>query len=1145
MKSSILGAVFFAVFLLQTVLSENRTNIDVKGYYMLNITSMGANYDCDFYANMTVHEHSTFIFNSYNFHSYGGSTFINKGIFYSQNLGAYPWYDPTHNSGSSFKLNEGQTTGGIHNTGFFMYNDNTTNCGPPTYTIHGNFFINEGTFILAGCQACDGSTNIIKPYGTNAIFHNTGVLAYMQYFMTVGDAPSTYWGSDSACTTSGVATVINNGSLCLFNNNPVYQGSQYAGNGCIDIGNQSTFFLRCAQLFGLDGNLQTFYLSTNTSVLYFDNIGVSNAPATPYLVSGWGNNNQITIHISDPVWNYDGKTLSITAASVTYQFIIGPGYDPSLISWSQGPSGNNLRVGGARFVYNAPPPDSSRPSVCLPCPTVIPKLYDILQDQPDYTTTFTTTKSDGSVETDSGVIHVTNTDGTITTTTSLFPNEYTTTFTTTESDGFVATDSGIVFTTTDKDGNHITTTSLFPTSSDPFTRYTTTFITTATDGFVATDSGIVIVTYNTDGFVATDSGIVVVTYNTNGEVTTKTSLFPTASNPFTSYTTTFTTTETDGFVATDSGVVVVTYNTDVIVTYNSDEEVTTRTSLFPTQSDVFTSFTTTFTTTASDGFVATDSGIVIVTSASDGSWTTETSLFPTPSDPFTSYTTTFTTTASDGFVATDSGIVIVTYNSDEEVTTRTSLFPTQSDVFTSFTTTFTTTASDGFVATDSGIVIVTSASDGSWTTETSLFPTPSDPFTSYTTTFTTTASDGFVATDSEYVALDEDVVSLQELDGPTFEMTGGYITINGLYLEADETNGVYLGDTSFDGWSIVGDPILSLEGFGTEFYICPEEEVPLQLSSIDCNCFVGELHVLEDKPTTITDGATIAYVASVCNSEASSSSVATEFTSEIAPTATGSTITTTYTSNEVITITDCPETVTDCPLNSIKTTTIIHTITTTYCPESGDTTAEFTSEIAPTATGSTITTTYTSNEVITITDCPETVTDCPLNSIKTTTIIHTITTTYCPESGAPSREHTSSTTPTVNTNSVGEVSTISGYNLSGEFTSTVAAGNVESNIASNAQASIYSIIVSNANTESTVSNNPHTDSKSSVSNNAQTSTDITPLRYSSSIETTASSSRLTPVSPAPSVSIDESGAMINKWKVVTSLLALSVLLIFV
>ncbi|KAK6199627.1 uncharacterized protein RJT21DRAFT_108427, partial [Scheffersomyces amazonensis] len=431
MKSSVVRAIVFASFLLQTVFSTWKTNLDIYNTTTKSITDFEGSYGIDWQANITVHKHATFIFNSYDFHSNAGTVFKNEGVFYAHNIGAYPTYAKNYNSGSSFKLNEGIQKGGFLNYGYFMYNDNNTICSPPTYTIHGNFFYNEGTYIMAGCQMCDGSTNIIKPSGPNSYFINKGVLAYMQYFMTTGDAPSTYWGSDSCVT--DVATVVNNGSLCLFNNNPVYQNSPYAGNGCIDIGNQSTFAMRCPQYFGIDGVLQTFLLSTNTSVLYFGNAEDSGKkPIVPYIVSGWGNNNQITINTCCPTWTYDGNTLSITTngGTNTFKFIIGPGYDPSLISWSNGRSCNNLGSSGARFVYNAPPPDSSRPSVCLPCPTFIPGLYDILQDQPDYTTTFTTTKSDGSVETDSGVVHVTNTDGTITTTTSLFPNEYTTTFTT-------------------------------------------------------------------------------------------------------------------------------------------------------------------------------------------------------------------------------------------------------------------------------------------------------------------------------------------------------------------------------------------------------------------------------------------------------------------------------------------------------------------------------------------------------------------------------------------------------------------------------------------------------------------------------------------------------------------------------------------
>ncbi|KAK6203648.1 uncharacterized protein RJT21DRAFT_29064 [Scheffersomyces amazonensis] len=657
MKSSTLGAIAFASFLLQTVFAGiTTTNLDIYNTTVRNITYFtGGEYGCEWRANITIHEHGAFIYYNYDTHGYN-TFFENNGIYYCQNIGAYPYFQKDHISGSTYKLNEDTNVGGFLNRGTFVYNDNNTACGPPTYTIHGNYFINEGTFIMAGCQLCDGSTNTIKPYGT---FVNKGVLSYMQYYTGLGGPPSTYFGSPAACSTD-VATVINNGSLCLWNNNPLYQSSPIAGNGCFDVGNQSTLSIKCADMWSQDGVPHTIYLSSNTSVVDITN---NRKPVSKFYVKGWGNNNTISVLNTNPVWNFTDGILSVTTDGNTFQFVVGPGYDPANVIYSYGNSGNKLAWGRSRWFYNAPPPDGSRPSECLPCPTAVPLVYDLLMDQPDYTTTWTTTNSDGSVETESGLVQVTGTDGW---STSIFPNEYTTTFTTTESDGFVATDSGIVFATTDKDGNHITTTSLFPTSTDPFTRYTTTFTTTEADGFVATDSGVVVVTYNTDG-----------------EVTTKTSLFPTPTDPFTHYTTTFTTTDTDGYVATDSGV--------VDVTYNTDGEVTTKTSLFPTKSNPFTSYTTTFTTTEADGFVATDSGIVVVTYNTDGELTTKTSLFPTPTDPFTVYTTTFTTTLTDGFKATDSAKVVVTHNKDGEVITSSSFFPTVSDPFTVYTITWTTT----------------------------------------------------------------------------------------------------------------------------------------------------------------------------------------------------------------------------------------------------------------------------------------------------------------------------------------------------------------------------------------------------------------------------------------------------------------------
>ena len=76
--------------------------------------------------------------------------------------------------------------------------------------------------------------------------------------------------------------------------------------------------------------------------------------------------------------------------------------------------------------------------------TTFPPEYDV---QAEFTTTWTTTNSDGSVETESGIV---SQSGSSFTTLTTFPPEsdvqaeFTTTWTTTNSDGSVATESGIV-----------------------------------------------------------------------------------------------------------------------------------------------------------------------------------------------------------------------------------------------------------------------------------------------------------------------------------------------------------------------------------------------------------------------------------------------------------------------------------------------------------------------------------------------------------------------------------------------------------------------------------------------------------------------------------------------------------------------------
>ncbi|KAK6460829.1 cell-wall agglutinin N-terminal ligand-sugar binding-domain-containing protein [Scheffersomyces coipomensis] len=293
----------------------------------------------------------------------------------------------------------------------------------------------------------------------------------------------------------------------------------------------------------------------------------------------------------------------------------------------------------------------------------------------EYTSTWTTTDSNGDVETDSGVIIVTtDSDGDLYTTTSMFPTltEYTSTWTTTDSNGDVETDSGVIIVTTDSDGDLYTTTSMFPTLTGSLTEYTSTWTTTDSNGDVETDSGVIIVTTDSDG-----------------DLYTTTSMFPT----LTEYTSTWTTTDSNGDVETDSGV--------IIVTTDSDGDLYTTTSMFPT----LTEYTSTWTTTDSNGDVETDSGVIIVTTDSDGDLYTTTSMFPT----LTEYTSTWTTTDSNGDAETDSGVIIVTTDSDGDLYTTTSMFPT----LTEYTSTWTTTDSNGDAETDSGVIIVTTGSDGS------------------------------------------------------------------------------------------------------------------------------------------------------------------------------------------------------------------------------------------------------------------------------------------------------------------------------------------------------------------------------------------------------------------------------------------------
>ena len=104
----------------------------------------------------------------------------------------------------------------------------------------------------------------------------------------------------------------------------------------------------------------------------------------------------------------------------------------------------------------------------------------------EYTTSWTTTNSDGSVVTNSGVVSQSGTS--LTTLTTFAPDatsEYTTTWTTTNSDGSVETNSGVV----SQSGSSLTTITTFV--PDATSEYTTSWTTTNSDGSVVTNSGVV------------------------------------------------------------------------------------------------------------------------------------------------------------------------------------------------------------------------------------------------------------------------------------------------------------------------------------------------------------------------------------------------------------------------------------------------------------------------------------------------------------------------------------------------------------------------------------------------------------------------------------------------------------------------------
>ena len=407
----------------------------------------------------------------------------------------------------------------ITNNGIISFNS-LASLTSSNYNLIGWSFQNNGEMYL-GASGIVASTMSI----TAASWKNTGLLVFYQNQRNEGivnlGAP--------------LGTINNNGQIC-FHNEVYHQTTSIAGTGCITADRDSSIYITNAALSVSTG--QTFYLADGASSM------IVQALSTPqtFNVRNFGQVNGIAnkIGLSIPLfaligsaWSYNSATgiLTLRGAGLLLQYFnIGTGYDSSKFQVVTDSGAGLPSTLWGSIQYNGPVPNPGLPSQCRVCKS----LPDIPGAQPtEYTTTITTT-SNGNTLTETGIVDITtNTAGSWYTTTSIFTTgstfrtEYTTSWTTTKPDGTIQTDSGIVSVS----DTSLTTITTFPQPTQ--TEYTTTWTTTKDDGSVETDSGIV----SQSG----DSLTTITTFpqeSVAGPVTTE-------------YTTTWTTTKDDGSVETD------------------------------------------------------------------------------------------------------------------------------------------------------------------------------------------------------------------------------------------------------------------------------------------------------------------------------------------------------------------------------------------------------------------------------------------------------------------------------------------------------------------------------------------------------------------------------------------------------------------
>ena len=217
--------------------------------------------------------------------------------------------------------------------------------------------------------------------------------------------------------------ITNDGQICLYNQ--VYrQLTEIQGSGCITADEDSTIYIGNG-LLGIS-TAHNFYLNDTDSSLVAPAISRSQT----FNVYGFGNGNKIglTLPLAGSIlplrsaYSYDTSTGILTLRNVllVQYFNIGLGYNPSLfqIVTDSGAGIPSTILGSVR--YNGPVPERTLPAACQIACRKAREVPGV--DPTEYLTTVTSTLSDGSVTTESGIVdETTDSQGSWYTTTSLFP----------------------------------------------------------------------------------------------------------------------------------------------------------------------------------------------------------------------------------------------------------------------------------------------------------------------------------------------------------------------------------------------------------------------------------------------------------------------------------------------------------------------------------------------------------------------------------------------------------------------------------------------------------------------------------------------------------------------------------------------------